>query len=90
MKTSGRVLRYVRLIDDYPVVALNNLWTDTGAHHSRCLARRRRAPVSDGPRCKSSLGYPASWLENWKANPARERTRRWLARLPRLLTANGS
>jgi adenine-specific DNA-methyltransferase len=29
-ETSGRVLRYVRLIDDYPVVALNNLWIDTG------------------------------------------------------------
>jgi adenine-specific DNA-methyltransferase len=29
-ETSGRVLRYVRLIDDYPVTALNSLWTDTG------------------------------------------------------------
>ncbi len=29
-ETSGSVLRYVRLIDDYPVVAMNNLWTDTG------------------------------------------------------------
>jgi adenine-specific DNA-methyltransferase len=29
-ETSGGVLRYVRLIDDYPVVATNNLWTDTG------------------------------------------------------------
>ena len=29
-ETSGAVLRYVRLIDDYPVAATNNLWTDTG------------------------------------------------------------
>ena len=29
-ETSGNVLRYVRLIEDYPVVAANNLWTDTG------------------------------------------------------------
>ncbi|MGB5949164.1 MAG: site-specific DNA-methyltransferase [Parvibaculum sp.] len=28
--TSGNVLRYVRMVDDYPVVALNNLWRDTG------------------------------------------------------------
>jgi len=28
--TTGGVLRYVRLIDDYPVAAINNLWTDTG------------------------------------------------------------
>ena len=28
--TSGNVLRYVRMIDDYPVVAMNNLWRDTG------------------------------------------------------------
>ena len=28
--TSGAVLRYVRLIEDYPVAATNNLWTDTG------------------------------------------------------------
>jgi adenine-specific DNA-methyltransferase len=28
--TTGNVLRYVRLIDDYPVAAINNLWTDTG------------------------------------------------------------
>ena len=28
--TSGGVLRYVRLIDDYPVASINNLWTDTG------------------------------------------------------------
>jgi adenine-specific DNA-methyltransferase len=28
--TSGGVLRYVRLIEDYPVAAINNLWTDTG------------------------------------------------------------
>ena len=27
--TSGGVLRYVRFVDDYPVVAINNLWTDT-------------------------------------------------------------
>ena len=27
--TSGNVLRYVRMIDDYPVVAMNNLWRDT-------------------------------------------------------------
>lgn len=29
-ETSGSILRYVRLITDYPVVALNNIWTDTG------------------------------------------------------------
>ena len=29
-ETSGGILRYVRLADDYPVVAINNLWTDTG------------------------------------------------------------
>jgi len=29
-ETSGAVLRYVRLINDYPVAATNNLWTDTG------------------------------------------------------------
>jgi adenine-specific DNA-methyltransferase len=29
-ETSGAVLRYVRLIEDYPVAATNNLWTDTG------------------------------------------------------------
>jgi len=29
-ETSGAVLRYVRLINDYPVAAINNLWTDTG------------------------------------------------------------
>jgi adenine-specific DNA-methyltransferase len=29
-ETSGNVLRYVRLIDDYPAASLNNLWTDTG------------------------------------------------------------
>lgn len=29
-QTSGGVLRYVRLVDDYPVVAINNLWSDTG------------------------------------------------------------
>lgn len=29
-ETSGQVLRYVRMIDDFPVVAMNNLWTDTG------------------------------------------------------------
>jgi adenine-specific DNA-methyltransferase len=28
-ETSGAVLRYVRLIEDYPVAATNNLWTDT-------------------------------------------------------------
>jgi len=28
-ETSGGVLRYVRLFDDYPVLAANNLWTDT-------------------------------------------------------------
>jgi adenine-specific DNA-methyltransferase len=28
-ETSGGVLRYVRLIEDYPVAATNNLWTDT-------------------------------------------------------------
>lgn len=29
-ETSGGVLRYVRLVEDYPVAATNNLWTDTG------------------------------------------------------------
>src|SRR5262249_2610711 len=29
-ETSGAVLRYVRLISDYPVAATNNIWTDTG------------------------------------------------------------
>ena len=28
--TSGGVLRYVRLIEDYPAAAMNNFWTDTG------------------------------------------------------------
>jgi adenine-specific DNA-methyltransferase len=28
--TAGGVLRYVRLIDDYPAAAMNNFWTDTG------------------------------------------------------------
>ncbi|KAB0636906.1 DNA methylase [Burkholderia stagnalis] len=28
--TSGGVLRYVRLIDDYPAASMNNFWTDTG------------------------------------------------------------
>ena len=28
--TTGGVLRYVRLINDYPVAGINNLWTDTG------------------------------------------------------------
>ncbi|MCW5260238.1 site-specific DNA-methyltransferase [Verminephrobacter eiseniae] len=28
--TSGGILRYVRLIDDYPAAAMNNFWTDTG------------------------------------------------------------
>jgi len=28
--TSGDVLRYVRMVDDYPVASLNNIWTDTG------------------------------------------------------------
>lgn len=28
--TSGGILRYVRLSSDYPVVSLNNIWTDTG------------------------------------------------------------
>jgi adenine-specific DNA-methyltransferase len=29
-ETSGNVLRYVRLVDDYPVAAMHNIWTDTG------------------------------------------------------------
>lgn len=29
-ETSGGVLRYVRLMEDYPVATMNNLWTDTG------------------------------------------------------------
>jgi adenine-specific DNA-methyltransferase len=29
-ETSGSILRYVRLIGDYPVVALHNRWADTG------------------------------------------------------------
>lgn len=29
-ETSGAVLRYVRLVNDYPVVAMHNIWTDTG------------------------------------------------------------
>ncbi|MFD2053735.1 site-specific DNA-methyltransferase [Mesorhizobium calcicola] len=28
-ETSGAVLRYVRLANDFPVVAINNMWTDT-------------------------------------------------------------
>lgn len=28
--TSGGVLRYVRLIEDYPAASMNNFWTDTG------------------------------------------------------------
>jgi len=28
--TAGGTLRYVRLIEDYPAIAINNLWTDTG------------------------------------------------------------
>jgi len=28
--TTGGVLRYVRMIDDYPVASINSLWTDTG------------------------------------------------------------
>ena len=28
-ETSGAVLRYVRLIEDYPVASIHNLWTDT-------------------------------------------------------------
>jgi adenine-specific DNA-methyltransferase len=29
-ETSGQIIRYVRLASDYPVVALNNMWQDTG------------------------------------------------------------